>query len=259
MIDAHSHILYGIDDGSSDIEESEAIIKKMRMLGFDKIILTPHYIVDSKYSANNKIKEELIDNLKKLDLGVDLYLANEIYINDEIDRLVSKKEINTINNTSYILVELPFEHEIVDLDDILDDLISENYQIIIAHPERYSYFRNNRSRVIELSNNGILFQCNYESIIGKYGREAQEMIKYMLRSGLVSFLGSDVHRKNSTFFNNFSIIKKEIIKIIGQDKFNKITETNPQKILNNIAIEKVTYIKPTKNKFFKEIIDKLKK
>ena len=51
MIDFHSHILYGIDDGSSDIEESIEIIKKMRTLGFDKIILTPHYIVDSKYSA----------------------------------------------------------------------------------------------------------------------------------------------------------------------------------------------------------------
>lgn len=257
MIDFHSHILYGIDDGSSDIEESIEIIKKMRTLGFDKIILTPHYIEDSKYSANNKIKNELKNNLDNQNLGIELYVANEIFINENIDKLVYKQEISTINNTSYVLVELPFEEELPELDDILDDLLQENFKVIIAHPERYVYFRNNRNRVVELSNQGIYFQCNYESIIGKYGADAQNMVKYMFHANLVSFLGSDIHRKNSAFFNNFNTIKKEIIKIIGEDKFNKITNENPNKVLKNSILPIPEYNSPTKSNFLKGIINKL--
>ena len=65
MTDVHSHILFGIDDGSSSILESLELISKMKRAGFDKIILTPHYIEGTEYSAENKEKLERYELLKK--------------------------------------------------------------------------------------------------------------------------------------------------------------------------------------------------
>lgn len=254
MIDFHSHIMYGIDDGSISIEESIEILRNMRMLGFEEVILTPHFIEKSNYTANNKIKYEIKDNLDKENLGIELFVANEIYISDNIEKLIGKKEISTINNTSYVLLELPFEEEVSEHYDIIDDLISKNFKVVIAHPERYSYFRDNKNKVVELSKQGVYFQCNFESIIGKYGKDAQNMIKYMLHSNLVSFLGSDVHHKNSAFFNNFNTVRKEIIKIIGEDKFNKITRDNPNKVLKNLVLPIPKYNAPSKINFLRELI-----
>ena len=65
MIDIHSHILYGIDDGSTDIEESIEIIKRLKQIGFHKIIATPHYIDNTEYVTGNKKKKEILNKLKK--------------------------------------------------------------------------------------------------------------------------------------------------------------------------------------------------
>ena len=88
MTDVHSHILFGIDDGSSSILESLELISKMKKAGFDKIILTPHYIEGTEYSAENKEKLERYELLKKEidrnNMGVSIYLGNEIFIHNDI-------------------------------------------------------------------------------------------------------------------------------------------------------------------------------
>ena len=57
MTDIHSHILFDVDDGSKNIEESITLLKKMKEIGFNNVILTPHYIKDTEYSAENKEKK----------------------------------------------------------------------------------------------------------------------------------------------------------------------------------------------------------
>ena len=75
MTDIHSHLIYGIDDGARSLEESIELIKKLSSIGFDNLIITPHYIEDSEYSASNEIKEEKLeiirDELKKNNINVD--------------------------------------------------------------------------------------------------------------------------------------------------------------------------------------------
>ena len=61
MTDTHSHILFGIDDGSKSLEESLEIINKLSFLGFNNIICTPHFIEGTKYCANNEEKENLLN------------------------------------------------------------------------------------------------------------------------------------------------------------------------------------------------------
>ena len=227
MTDVHSHILFGIDDGSSSILESLELISKMKRAGFDKIILTPHYIEGTEYSAENKEKLERYELLKKEidknNMGVSIYLGNEIFIHNDILKSLDNDLCFSLNNGKYLLVELPFYNQILELDDIIHEIKIAGYIPIIAHPERYSYFQDNYKLVDEIKNNGVLFQSNYASILGYYGKSAEKLVKYLFKNGYVDYLGTDIHHSNKdyTLVHMDKIIKK-IKKITGEEYFMEI-------------------------------------
>ena len=115
MIDMHSHLLFSIDDGSKSIDESIKILKNLAEVGYTDIILTPHYIEESKYSSNKKnnlsILKIMKEEIKKENIQINLYLGNEIFINDNIPKLLKEKEITTLNDSNYLLIELPMSGE----------------------------------------------------------------------------------------------------------------------------------------------------
>ena len=227
MTDIHSHILFDVDDGSRALEESIELLKRMHELGFNNVILTPHYIKGSEYSSENKEKKQKLEQIKKAlidnKININIYLGNEIFINNEIYDLIKLEHIHTLNNTRYILVELPFHNQIVNLEDIMYELKIKCLIPIIAHPERYSYFQNNYKEVDRLKEEGFLFQGNYASILGYYGKESQKLLKYMLKKQYIDYLGTDVHRTTKTYvLDNFKKIEKNIIKITKKDYYEEI-------------------------------------
>lgn len=231
MTDIHSHILFDVDDGSKSIEESIELLKKMKDIGFDNVILTPHYIEGSEYSSKNLEKKKKLNQIKEellnQNIDINIYLGNEIFINNNIYELIKNGEIHTLNNTRYILVELPFHNQIVNLEDIIYELKIKGLIPIIAHPERYSYFQNNYKEVDRLREEGFLFQGNYASILGYYGKESQKLLKYMLKKQYIDYLGTDVHRTAKTYvIDNFKKIEKNIIKITKNDYYQEIKENN---------------------------------
>lgn len=238
MIDIHTHILYGIDDGSKTKEESLEILKQAYQTGVTDIVLTPHYIKNSIYNANNKEKNKLLEELKKElkenKININLYLGNEIYITENIISLY--KEISTINNSRYILIELPLNNKIINLDEILYELKENNLIPIIAHPERYLAYYKNYDFFKKLIKKGCLFQGNIDSIYGKNGIKAKIMIKTMLKNNMIHFLATDIHNKNNNIYKKN--IRKDILKIV---KDNNIVENllinNPDKVLKNKDID----------------------
>ena len=237
MTDIHSHILFDVDDGSKSIEESITLLKKMKEIGFNNVMLTPHYIKDTEYSAENREKKikfnQLKDALTKNNVAINIYLGNEIFINKDIYELIKTSQIHTLNNTRYVLIELPFHHEIVNLEDTIYELKVKGLIPIIAHPERYTYFQEDYSKVDALKDEGILFQANYASILGYYGKNSQKLLKYMLKNRYIDYLGTDVHRNAKTYvIDNFKKIEKHIIKITKNNYYDKIKENN-----NNIIKE----------------------
>ena len=241
MVDTHNHILFNVDDGCRTIEESIILLKQMEKLGFNKIILTPHYIKETTYSISNMEKEnklnQLKEKLKEEKINIELYLGNEIFITNNIVDLLKNNNISSINKSRYILIELPFNDEIIGLIDILYELKYNKLIPIIAHPERYTYFQNNVSKIEKLREEGILFQVNYSSILGLYGRKAKKTIKYLLKNHFVDFLGTDIHRiTNTDVLDNFKKIEKKIIKIIGEEEYEKIIK-NSENIINNKDVQ----------------------
>ena len=234
MIDFHSHILPQTDDGSISLEETINILKEAKQVGFTKIISTSHYL-EGYYESNQKERNELLEKIKQENVEVELYLGSEIYISENMIEFLKDKKASSINNSRYVLFELPMGNETVLAKEMIYRLIENDYVPIIAHPERYSYVQDNPEYVNELLDMGAMFQSNYGSIIGLYGKKAEKTVKKLLKENLIQFLGSDVHREEHVYVLMPKILKK-LKKIISSEKLEELTETNPQKVLNNEEI-----------------------
>ena len=184
MIDFHSHILPQIDDGSKSLEETIRMLEEAKDVGFEKIISTSHYM-EKYYEVDEEKRLQLIKQINFQD--IELYLGSEIYVTNEIVQLLKEKKASTINNSRYVLYELPMHSKNMNDKEIIYRFVENGYVPIIAHPERYSYVQDDIEYVEELAEMGALFQSNYGSIIGMYGEKAKKTVKKLLKQNLIHF------------------------------------------------------------------------
>ena len=237
MIDFHSHILPGIDDGAKNLEQSIAMVNEAIKVGFTKIISTSHYM-ENYYECNEKNRKELLEQVQKNVNGIELCLGNEIYITNNIIELLQNGQASSINGTKYVLFEFPLINTRPMNDkEVIYRLVENGYIPIIAHPERYPFIQENPDYLYELEEMGALFQANYGSIIGMYGLKAKKTLKILLKNNLISFFGSDAHRPEQVYNKMPKIIKK-LKKIISNEEFEEFTEINPERVLKNENIIK---------------------
>ena len=251
MKDIHSHILYSIDDGSESIDESISILKQAIDNGYTDIILTPHYRKIQDFVANNKIKKELFNNLKKeIDknkLNINIYLGNEITIDEDLYYYMDTNQVVSLNNSRYLLLELPFYGRLDYLDDLLNDLISDGYIPIIPHPERYMDY--NEKDYIKWNKLGILFQGNIESLYGSYGNDCKNKLESLLKLHLISFIGSDIHKKEHYIYKRN--IKDKLLSILNnEDMVIELIDKNIDKVIKNKIVKPYEVIEKKKFKLF---------
>ena len=235
MIDFHSHILPGIDDGSRSIEQTIRMLKEAKEAGFTKIISTSHYI-EGYYESDEAERTELLNEVQKNISGIELYLGNEIYITNNMINLIQNEKASTINNSKYVLFEFPLSAKSMNDKEVVYRLIENGFVPIIAHPERYSYVQDNPEYIEELAEMGALFQANYGSIIGMYGKKAEKTLKKLLKNDLIRFFGTDSHRIDQVYTKMPKILKK-LHKFLSDEEIEEFTVINPQKVLNNEDIE----------------------
>ena len=235
MTDIHCHLLYGVDDGSKSLEESIEVLRDMANYGFKNVILTPHYIKDSTYNVDAKenfrrlkvLREALYQN----NININLFLGNEIYMDDDIYELLLNKEAYTLNGSQFVLIELPMSGEYPGYEEIFKFLQSKGCKIVLAHPERYLAFQKNFDYIYELEKMGVYFQGNIDSIIGKYGAGAIQMIKRLLKEKKLAFLATDIHQKKHDY-KSWDKAKAEILKIITKKEFDLLVNINPGRLVD---------------------------
>ncbi len=248
MVDFHTHIIPGIDDGSRDINETINILREAEKAGFNMIVLTPHYI-EGYYETTRNTNKVYVNKLNRIaiqnNINVRLFIGNESYISDNLVSLVVKGKISTVNGSKYLLFELPMNSQPMDINRIVYKMEEVGIVPILAHPERYSYIQESPNMICDLIKNGVFMQCNYGSILGQYGKRAQIIFKKLLENDMVYFLGSDVHKMDS-IYNQMPEAVRKIEKIIGKQKMQEITCINPQRVLMN---QRINFITPTEIKF----------
>ena len=239
MIDVHSHILPNIDDGSRSIEETFNLIKEAKEAGFEGIVCTSHYM-ENYYETNRPEREVWInaihENLENKNIDMNLYLGNEIYMSDNIIELLEDGKATTMNDTSYVLFELPMNAEPMNLYDMVYEMQQYKIGPILAHPERYSFVQTDPELIYDLIDKGVLMQANYGSIIGQYGKKAQMIVQKFLENNMIHMLGTDVHRQN-TIYPKIPEIILELKSLIGEEKVKELTTINPELVINNKRID----------------------
>lgn len=238
MIDMHSHILPNIDDGARSIEETLNLMKEAEEAGFEAIISTSHYM-EGYYETDTLEREvwiKLIYEKLQQDSELKLYLGNEIFLSENIISLLEQGKASTINDTSYVLFEMPLNVEPFNLYNVMYEMMQYKIVPILAHPERYTFVQQDPELIYDLIEKGVLMQANYASIIGYYGKKAQMMVQKFLENNMIHFLGSDVHRAN-TIYPKIPQILTKIAEIVGEQKLEELTTINPKLVLQNKRID----------------------
>ena len=198
MIDIHSHIINEIDDGSKNIEMTINMLKKAEQSGTTDIIATPHFMrgrFEVEYNEVVKKVEGLREMAKENNININIYAGQEVYYSKNILEYYNDKIIGTINNTKYMLIELPMlEFNIDEVINIIYELQIRGITPIIAHPERYKLFIKKPSMINSLIKEGMLFQLNAGSITGNFGKDVKKTATKYLENNIYSFIGSDAHR-----------------------------------------------------------------
>lgn len=197
IIDFHSHILPGIDDGARTLEESIQIVKAMSAMGFDRITCTPH--ITKKYrNTPENIKERfdlLVTGMKDSGTEVDLRMSAEYRLNPETwPDILAKGKLMPIED-KFILMEFPINDESdmygLDPEEEFRKVISLGLTPILPHPERYAYLPH--ETLLKYVDLGVKIQSNYGSLAGIYGEEVQTKAQALIDEGIVSFLATDMH------------------------------------------------------------------
>lgn len=196
--DMHSHLLPGIDDGSPDVKTSVELIRGLQTLGYKKLITTPHILWELYPNTPETIAEGLAVVQKALvqeGIDIELQAGAEYFIDEYFEsQLRSKVPLLTISGNK-VLVEFSMVTAPMDLHQVLFEMQIQNYQPVIAHPERYAYLLNRKEFFDELKDAGCLFQANLLSFTGYYGKPMLELAEYLCKKGYYDFAGTDLHHE----------------------------------------------------------------
>lgn len=229
MIDLHSHVLAGVDDGAANIEESLKILKDMEARGVKKLAATSHYPLYQIKDYRNFISAKLQQLRKKAEaakIEVEILSGSEILIDRKIPELLYNDQLLTINETDYILLETHFNSFPDYFSDLIHDLKAMGYQIIIAHPERYAYIQNDFSKLYQwVENYELKLMLNSSSLLGKHGSKTKQTAEKALKLGLCQLIASDTHGiERRTFSLDQGLNRAEKLKSGSSEIFRKNAE-----------------------------------
>lgn len=235
MIDIHSHLIYGVDDGSFCLDESVKMISAAAKQGIDTIIATPHYqkrlyentLVDEKF----KILSEIASELK-----VELHLGSELYANDDLVGYIKKTQSKTEFAEQYLLIEIPFNAGYEESKTILRKLLKYKMKIIIAHPERNYRIMNQIKCFIDFIDlSDISLQVDAGSLAGTYGLKVKDGTKRLISLGLVDFVASNAHNSKD-YTDVFSRAVDIVYKWCSSKEADRLLNQNASLILSRRPI-----------------------
>ncbi len=226
MIDLHTHILFGVDDGAKSLDESLFMLETAQKIGIKSIVLTPHVSKYRPFYCSNKEVHEKFELLKQhaKHLDIDLYLGAEI---DEEDSLIKTitQNCTTINNSKYVLIDFSIRH--ADISEVIYELKHYDYKVIIAHPERIHYV--DYEELVRFKKEGALLQVTSKHLLGIGDKKACKVAKRLLKDNLIDLVSSDAHDVKTvlTMKKAFDYLSKKK----GLPYANKLFVDNPLSII----------------------------
>lgn len=234
LIDIHTHILYGVDDGAKTLSDSMGLLDEEREQDVDTVIMTPHYGPKFGHPDKDVLREhfdEISDKAKIYYPEIRLYLGSELYYQEStISDLDSGKAL-TMNGTRYVLVEFGERDPYTYIYRAIQNFGYAGYIPIIAHAERYEALFRQTDRIEDLISLGAYIQINAESLIGGIFDKRSAFCKKLAKEGLMHFLGSDCHD-----FRNRRPNMNKAAEVVLKKNAQQILEKNPRNMLEGKSI-----------------------
>ncbi len=236
MIDIHTHILPGIDDGADNMEMTLEMLSIAAMSGVTDIVATPHANIPGVYenydsSDLQKLARDVLEAKNRARIPVRLHRGMEIYATDELPRLLSSGRVWTLGGTSCFLTEFSFAEDPQFCDAILKECSSLGFRPVIAHPERYYFVQEYPQIAYEWCIRGYALQINKGSLLGRFGRKEQDLAQLLISHGLAACVASDAHKhdRRSTYMRE---VELRLRQDVGESYTDVLLEKNPRRILS---------------------------
>ncbi|HON17932.1 MAG TPA: capsular biosynthesis protein [Salinivirgaceae bacterium] len=220
-VDIHSHIIPAIDDGSPTMEESLEILQWFQENGYRKVITTPHIQSDFFRNTPDNILSQLVhlrNAATDAGLTIEIEAAAEYYIDFDFHQNIINKQKMLTFGKNYLLVEMSTISPPEKFYQIIFELQLEKYNPVLAHPERYPYFTTGMQEYEKIIDRGVLLQLNIGSLLGFYGPDAQKTAQKLIDAQMISFIGSDIHSRNSLDFFKKILQNKWFISLLKSGK-----------------------------------------
>lgn len=237
MIDIHTHLVPGVDDGSPDLETSVKSFKSALDAGVDHLLLTPHYMKgqwDNTRAVVDRAMPALQDALKSSGLSLTLHKGAEVMLQPGCADDIERDTLN-IDDTKYVLVESDLNGFPMGIENMLYEIVRKGYRPIMAHPERYLNVARRPNVCEDLMHREVLMQINAPSLLGRYGKEVMKTAWTLLENGWAHFLGSDFHGHRGEY--PLAKARDLIRENIDEHTADLLTVENPSRMLAGEDVE----------------------
>ena len=233
FFDMHCHLLYGVDDGPKEMEQTLEMLRQEYADGVRTVYLTPHYrkkmfecpvdvIVQHFEQLQARVREEIPD--------LQLRLGCEIHVNMDVVEGIKSGRCLTMGGTEFVLLEFSEASEKKYILERCGTVMNKGYAPIIAHAERYAAIRKDMELLQKLVNMGVYIQMDADSIIGEDGFMLKRFCKKAMQRDLLHFVGSDAHDLKDRKVN-IGKCADYIEKTMGTDYRDQIMRINPMEIV----------------------------
>ena len=235
MIDIQSHLLPGVDDGSTDLRMSLEMARIAVADGVRQMVCTPH-VVQGVYDNDAKRIEAAVADLRlaliAAGVPLEIYAGADVHVAHDLPSTLVNRTIPTLNNGKYFLLEPPHHVLPPKMDELVMRLIKAGFVPILTHPERLTWIVNNYPVIERLNELGCLIQVTADSVLGFFGRTALFYSERLLDEGRVDVIASDAHGVKARR-PGLSRARDVVARRLGENEAIEMVQGRPSRILSN--------------------------
>jgi protein-tyrosine phosphatase len=250
LVDLHSHVLPDLDDGAEDTAMALAMLRLSAERGVTAIVATPHSQIVANHGGLGEFNDRFGRTRALLDehsIPIELLRGMEVRLLPDVPDLLSTGAYLTLNDTKTVLVEFDYTQWATYSEEVLFNIAVRGYAPLLAHVERIVPLQEQPERVRHFVEIGYHTQITAMSLLGGFGREAEETARTLLGWGVVHTVASDMHRANGNRQPMPAATLGRLTEMVGEEAAHLLLYANPVAIVRGEPVAPVEP-KPTKRR-----------